>query len=40
MPSYYMDINPAVGGYIVGVVVGIVLWEALYRLLKKNGEVD
>tara|TARA_R100001594_G_scaffold113274_1_gene148128 strand:- start:2952 stop:3059 length:108 start_codon:yes stop_codon:yes gene_type:complete len=34
-----MDINPAVGGYIVGVVVGIVLWEALYRLLKKNGEV-
>ena len=34
-----MDINPAVGGYIVGVVVGFVFWEVLHRLLKKNGRV-
>tara|TARA_R100000808_G_C2065467_1_gene95110 strand:+ start:151 stop:258 length:108 start_codon:yes stop_codon:yes gene_type:complete len=35
-----MEINPAVGGYIIGVIVGIVLWEALYRLIKKNGHIE
>ena len=34
-----MEINPAVGGYIVGIIVGIVGWELLYRILKKNGNI-
>ena len=34
-----MEIDPAVGGYIVGIIVGIVFWEMLYRILKKNGHI-
>jgi len=34
-----MEINPAVGGYIVGIIVGIAFWEILYRILKKNGYI-
>jgi|TARA_R110000824_G_scaffold196446_2_gene379710 hypothetical protein len=39
-PSYYMEINPAVGGYIVGIIVGIAFWEILYRILKKNDHIE
>ncbi len=34
-----MEIDPAVGGYIVGLIVGIAFWEILYRILKKNGHI-
>ena len=32
--------NPAVGGYIVGIIVGIAFWEILYRILKKNDHIE
>ena len=35
-----MEINPAVSGYIVGIIVGIVGWEILYRMLKKNDHIE
>jgi hypothetical protein len=35
-----MEIDPAVGGYIVGIIVGIACWEILYRILKKNGHIE
>ena len=35
-----MGISPAVGGYIIGVIVGITFWEILYRILKKNGHIE
>ena len=32
--------NPAVGSYIVGIIVGIAFWEILYRILKKNDHIE
>jgi hypothetical protein len=34
-----MNIDPIVGGYIIGVITGIISWELLYRILKKNGHI-
>jgi hypothetical protein len=35
-----MGIDPVIGAYILGVVVGIVTWEMIYRVIKKYGNAN